>query len=202
MLMRKPVGLGIVVARLLGVGIFVWVICGSNCPIFLTVIASGPSGVLDDTGNEYQILTVRMSNSDSGRLTLAENGIRAEARVGGRWVEAKSLSTVLDVGRYRDLLVLAPYNAEGCRLGIDYLPEPLNLRLMRACGHVGLWRVAWWRTVARRCFPVGWLEPLRSDYMGTSPHWNHIAPEIFFPVQSRASSGLGERKHNKTFFKL
>src|SRR5215471_18867653 len=127
---RKSIGIGIAMAGLLGVGIFACVVCGSNCPVSLTVIDSEPSGVQDDNGNEYQILTVRMSNTDSGRLTLAEDGIRAEARVRDRWVEAKSLSTVHDVGGYRDLLVLAPYNAEGCRLGIDYLPEPLNLRMM------------------------------------------------------------------------
>jgi len=182
--MRKSVCIGIAAAGLLVLAPFALMVYGSNSPVFLTVIGSTPSGMVDDNGQEFQVLTVRINNRDSGRLTLAEDGICAEAKVSGYWVGAQDLSTVLDVGTYRDLLVLVPYNSEGCRLAIEYLPEPLNLKAMRMCGRLGLWRLAWWRTLATHCFPVGWLEPLRSDYVGTSPHWKQVRPEVSCRVAS------------------
>ena len=180
MLTRKSIGIGIAVAGLIGLGILACVVCGKDCPVFLTVIAAAPSGLIDDNGNEYRFLTVRINNTDSGMLTLAEDGIRAEVKVGEHWLPANCPSSVLDVGRYRDLLVLVPYNAEGCRLGIEYVPEPLSLRSIRACGRVGLRRFIWWRTMVVRWFPVRWLAPVRSDYVGTSPEWKHIMPEVLF----------------------
>ena len=185
---RSKVGIGVATAGLLGIGIFAWMLWGSNCPLFLTVIASEPSGMLDDSGSEFQLVTVRINNSDAGRLTLAEEGIRGEAKVGNHWVDAEVLSNVPDVGRQRDLLILVPSSAESCRFAIQYLPEPISLKFMHLCGNLGLWRHSWWRTVSKRCFPVGWLQPRRSDYIG-GRSWKHIRPEVSFPHESKARCG-------------
>jgi hypothetical protein len=181
--------MGIVTVGLLVLGFSAFVLSGSRCPVFLTVAGKEPSGVLDDNGEEFQVLTVRMNNRDSGELTVAEEGIHGEAKVGNHWVKARVLSTVLDVRRYRDVLVVVPYNAEDCRLSIEYLPVPLNLRFMSMCARLGLWRLSLWRALATRCFPVGWLEPLRSDYIGTSPHWKHVCPEVSCPPKPGPLSG-------------
>ena len=185
MRVRKSFRFAAAVTGLLGLGMIVGSLCSPNCPVVLTVIGSAPSGVLDNDGNELQILTLRISNRNFGRLTFAQDGMCPETMVEHHWEKAKSLSTVFDVRDYRDLLIMAPYNTEACRLEIDYVPEPLKLRFMRMCARLGMWRLSWWRSLATRCFPVGWLNPLRSDYIGTSPVWKHMRPEISLRSKER-----------------
>lgn len=193
--LRKSIVIGIGVAAAGFFWAFVVAVSDWRCPIVLTVIASEPSGMLDDSGSEFQLVTVRLNNGDSGRLTLAEEGIHGEAKVGNHWVDAEVLSNVLDVARHRDLLILIPSGAESCRLSIEYLPEPINLKLLHLCGSLGLRRLSWWPAVAQRCFPARWLEPVRSDYIGTGRSWKHIRPEVPFSRQ-KARSDILLQGHN------
>jgi len=121
---RKCVIIGIGAAGLMGV---LWlVVSRSSCPVVLTIVGKEPSGMMQEDEAEFQILTLRMRNCTAGRLTFADDGIRAEAKVRNQWVAANPVSKPLDVGSYGDLMVLVPSGAEGCRLGISYLPEPPN----------------------------------------------------------------------------
>jgi len=70
---------------------------------------------------------------------------------------------------------------------------------MRLCGKVGVWRLSWCRALARRWLPVGWLEPFRSDYVGHSPNWKHMSPEVYFQPMSKSGVGVLDKEHNQSW---
>ena len=170
----------------------------SRCPVNLELMSMAPSDTVDDDGTESWVVTLSMSNCSAGVITFAQERMSVEARVTNRWVEANNLSYLGDLARHgkREVLVLLPSGTDACRLGIKYLPEPLHLRLMWIPAKLGLWRHSWYRALTRRVFPVGWLEPLRSDYIGRSPHWRLMHPEVAFPQRSPGPAGTFDRTHN------
>ena len=155
----------------------------SRCPVDLNLVSMAPSDTIDDDGTEPWLVTLSISNCSGGVLTFAQEWMSVEAKVVNRWVEPRNLACIGDLERHakKEVLVLVPFGTEACRLGIKYLPEPLNLRLMRMAANLGLWRYSWYRALVRRVIPVRWLEPLRSDYIGRSPHWRLMSPEVVFP---------------------
>ncbi len=62
---------------------------------------------------------------------------------------------------------------------------------------VTLWRYSWSRALAARVFPVGWQEPLRSDFVGRSPHWRRMDPDVALPRGPAGPSGRVGRAHNE-----
>jgi|ERR1017187_1201868 hypothetical protein len=155
----------------------------SRCPVDLRLVSRAPSGTVDDDGTEPWLVTLSISNCSAGVLTFAQEWMNVEAKVANRWIEPRNLAYVGDLEWHakEEVLVLVPFGTDTCRLGIKYLPEPLNLRLMRMAANLGLWRHSWSRALAWRVLPVRWLEPLRSDYIGRSPHWKLMGPEVAFP---------------------
>ncbi len=180
------------------VGLLVATSWPSRCPVDLKLVGMAPSGTMDDDGSESWLVTLSISNCSAGVLFVAREWLNAEAKVANHWVEAADLESLGDLPRHgtREVLILAPFRADACRLHINYLPEPLHLRLMKLSAKLGLWRHAWYRALALRVFPVGWLEPLRSDYVGRSPHWRRMSPEVMLPRVSAGTGGPFGRAHN------
>lgn len=194
---RKLIAFGVVAAGLLGfLATPSW---PSRCPVDLKLVAIEPSGTVDDDGAEAWLVTLSMSNCSASILTVAYESANAQAKVANRWVKMEYLSGIGDLWRHatKEVLLLVPFSADACRLGIKYLPEPLHLRLMRMSAKLGLWRYSWYRALARRVFPVGWLEPLRSDYIGRSPHWRLVSPEVTFPQRPAGRPGDYDRAHDE-----
>jgi hypothetical protein len=171
----------------------------SRCPVDLKLVSIEPGGMVDDDGTELWLVTLSISNRSASTLTVANESASAQAKVTSRWVEAEYLSSIGDLGRHatKQVLLLVPFSTDACRLGIKYLPEPLHLRLMRMSAKLGLWRYSWYRALARRVFPVGWLEPLRSDFIGRSPHWRLMTPDVTFPQMPAGRPGAGDRAHDE-----
>ncbi|HVV70753.1 MAG TPA: hypothetical protein VHI52_04520 [Verrucomicrobiae bacterium] len=180
---RRFVFAGLVLAIALAGGLllFRWAAPPDICPVTLTRLGMEPSGISGDNGAEFQLVTFGLSNRSDGRLTFAQEGITAEAKVGQKWVAAGPVSNVLEVevGQRRDMTVLMPPEAEGCRLRITYLPEPLKLRFVRWCVTHGAWRHAWSSALMSRCIPRKWFQPVRSDYVGRRK-WMRSSAEIYF----------------------
>jgi hypothetical protein len=170
----------------------------SRCPVDLKLMSMAPSGTVGDDGRELWLVTLSISNCSAGALTFTQDWMSVEAKVAGRWVQANNLSYLRDLLRHgkTEALVLLPPGTDACRLGIKYVPEPLHLRLMWIPAKLGLWRQPWYRGLARRVFPVGWFEPLRSDYVGRSPHWRLMHPEVAFPRRSPSPAGTFDQTHD------
>ncbi|HOX56742.1 MAG TPA: hypothetical protein PLC99_07605 [Verrucomicrobiota bacterium] len=147
-----------------------------------------PSGVLDDVGAEAWFVALSISNRSGEALHFAREWATVEANVAGCWAEAKNQCQFdhLRPCEEREVVLLLPSGADAFRLRFNYLPEPLNLRFMRVCERLGLWRHPWGRALAARVLPVGWLQPLRSDIVGRSPRWREIQAELPLP---RAPAG-------------
>jgi hypothetical protein len=141
------------------------------------------SGVLDDAGAEVWLITLSLSNRSRAALYFAREWATVEAKVAGRWAEAKNQCQFdhLRAHENREVVIFLPSRAGACRLRFQYLPEPLKLRFMRWCGQLGLWRLPWCRALAARVLPVGWRQPLRSDIIGRSPRWREIQAELLLP---------------------
>lgn len=170
----------------------------SRCPVDLKLMSMAPSGTVEDDGREPWLVTLSISNCSAGVLTFAQEWMSVEAKVANRWVEANNLAYLGGLARHGkgEVLVLLPSGTDACRLRIKYLPEPLHLRLMSMPAKLGLWRYSWYRALARRVFPVGWVEPLRSDFIGGSPHWRLMHPEVAFPQRSTGPAGTLDRTHS------
>ena len=152
----------------------------SRCPVDVNLVRMELSGVTDSDGTEAWLLTLSIRNRSAGALTFPKEEIGAKARVSRLWVGTQSISAIDDLkpGQQKELLFLVPFRADSCRLQIKYLREPLNLRLTRTLGNLGMWRYSWSRALARRVFPVGWVQPLRADYVGPSPRWRLVSPQV------------------------
>jgi hypothetical protein len=170
----------------------------SRCPVDLKLVSIEPSGMIGDDGTEPWIVTLSMSNCSPEVLIVAHDSGNPQAEVTNRWVEAEYVSSIGDLGRHatKQVLLLVPSGTDACRLGIKYLPEPLHLRLMWMSAKLGLWRYSWSRALGYRVFPSGWTEPFRSDYMGRSPHWRLMSPEVAFPQGPARPAETSDRTHN------
>jgi hypothetical protein len=193
---RNLVALTVAAAGLLG--LLATAALRSRCPVDLKLVSIEPSGMVDDDGTESWLVTLSMSNCSAGVLIVAQESGNAQAKVAGRWVEAEYFSSIGDLAQHatKEVLLFVPSGTDACRLGIKYLPEPLHLRMMWIPARLGLWRYSWYRALACRVFPVGWLEPLRSDYIGRSPHWRLMSPKVTFPQRPAGRSGAYDRAHN------
>jgi hypothetical protein len=171
----------------------------SRRPVDVKLVRMERSGMIDDDGTEPWLVALSISNRSGGVLTLAEETVGVEACVNSLWVGAKPVGTVSNLrrGSQSELLVLVPFRAGSCRLRIRYLPEPLKLRFTRTLANLGMWRHSWSRALARRLFPVGWLEPLRSDYVGRSPRWKVVTPEVPLDPRTAGHPGSFSRAHNE-----
>ncbi len=159
-----------------------------------------PSGTMDDDGTEPWFVTLSLSNRSAWVLTVAREWVKVEARITNRWVEVKSPCNVGDLTGHatKEVLILLPFATDACRLGIKYVPEPLHLRWMRLSSNLGLWRHSWYRALARRVFPVRWLDPLRSEHTGHSPHWRLTTPQVALPQGPAPPAGVLGRTHNQS----
>jgi hypothetical protein len=201
----KRLAIGIAAVGLVGFALAIgW---PSRRPIELKLVGMSPSGMMDDDGSEPWLVTLSVSNCSAGVLTVSKEWLNVEAKVANRWVQATNRASVGDLARHetREVLILVPFGADSCRLGIEYLPEPLHLRLIGVAGDLGVWQHSWCRALARRVFPVRWLEPLRSDYVGRSPHWRRMKTEIALPQGSasnatRLGGGLIQRRKARERF--
>ena len=196
MRVRKLLVLGAAAAGLAGLlALTVW---PSRCPVALMLMSVAPSGTVEDDETEHWLVALSISNCSAGVLTFAQESMHVEAKVANRWVEARQLSYVDGLARRSEakVLLVVPVGTDACRLSIKYLPEPLHLRLLSIPPRLGLWRTSWYPALALRVFPVGWLNPLRSDFIGRSPHWKWISPEISFPQRSTGPGGTFDRTHN------
>lgn len=171
----------------------------SRCPVDVKLVRMEGSGVVDDDGTEAWLLTLSISNRSGGVLNFPREKPGADASVNSLWVGAQSISAIDDLmpGKEKELLVVVPFRADSCRLQIRYLAEPLKLRLTRALGTLGMWRHSWSRALGKRVFPVGWVQPLRSDYVGRSPRWRLVSPEVPLGARPIGRTGISRPAHNE-----
>ena len=196
MRVRRATSIGVAAAGALALGVAaLW---PARCPVDVKLVRMEASGVVDDDGTEPWLVTLSISNRTGGVLSFPKEKPGVEAGVNGLWVGAQSISALGDFldGRQRELLVLVPFRADSCRLRIKYLPERLPLMLVRTLGNLGMWRYSWSRALGKRVIPVGWLEPLRSDFVGRSPRWRLTTPEVPLGAGRTGRTGASRPSHN------
>ena len=172
----------------------------SRCPVDVKLVRMEGSGVVEDDGTEPWLVTLSIINCSGGVLTFPKEPPGVEASVDSLSVGAQSISAIDDLGpgKQKELLVLVPFRADSCRLQIRFLPEPLKLRFARTLANLGMWGHSWSRALGKRVFPVGWIQPLRSDYIGRSPRWRLASPEVRLGTGPAGRAGASRPAHNFT----
>ena len=96
------------------VGLLVAISWPSRCLVDLKLLGMEPSGIGDDDGSEYWLVTLSISNRSAGTLFVAREGQSAEARAANRWGETLPLEAVADLPGHgmREVLMLAPFRAD------------------------------------------------------------------------------------------
>jgi hypothetical protein len=96
-----------------------WPSCG---PFEANVVSIEPSGIFDEAGAEFWLVSMNLSNQGNGLILLDSEQARIEAKVIDRWVgtpEPFRLSSILP-GRPNGAQFLLPANANACRLHLTY----------------------------------------------------------------------------------
>ncbi len=135
-------------------------------PLKLTVTGVEPAGIVDEAGDEMQLWSLTVTNTDSVRI-LMEKQPAVEFRVGDNWVVTEK---GLDFGRVEpnhgateELLV--PANATACRVRLTYQTEIWKVRLLQFLGTSGR------RQLARVPWLVKHLWPDQRNTFPNPPRW-------------------------------
>jgi len=175
----------VTLAALLAVAV-AFALRSSSSPLVLKLVTSAPSGTIDDNGTDLWLLSLTLSNRSAEFFMVDRGWPAAAARVNGNWRPTLPLTTARDLRPHseQDVLLLVPFSADACRLETQFVIEPLHLRCMRILANLGLWRYSWYRYLAPHIFPIGWLQPVKSDYLGSAPRWRQVTTEVLLPGSS------------------
>jgi hypothetical protein len=105
-------------------------------PFGLKVLSTEPSGIVDESGNESVLVEIQVVNRGIGVVFCRMEHRRVEARIGGRWVEAKNLWGIgtLRPHEQRRVVFVLPGAADRCRIAFEYECEPMQISLFHQLG--------------------------------------------------------------------
>lgn len=116
---KKPITLAI-----LGLGTvsLVALLFGRACPAVAKVAGIEPSGIFDDAGAEFWLVSINLSNQANAPIVLGPGRVRVEAKVLGHWVETPEQLRLSSIppNESRTAQFLMPADAGACRLQFTY----------------------------------------------------------------------------------
>jgi len=120
------------------IALLVW-LWPSPCPVELKFVGVEPSGVFDESENEYLLAQLEATNRDFVSV-MVDDITNVELRIGGRWVDADQDLQFSEIrpNRTRDEELLIPAGTEACRLRLNYQSETRKFRLQARLGPRGL----------------------------------------------------------------
>src|SRR5437899_13071326 len=109
-------------------------------PPVLACIETEPAGIVDDSGAELMLVTLRLTNTNSAKDRLADPADyhkkelhiqdrgTIEARVAGTWVPVDQRwgATRLSPLAFSERLFVVPHDADACRFTFDYTGSSLS----------------------------------------------------------------------------
>lgn len=150
-----------------------------SCPVEVTAMRFEPSGIRDEHGQVYLLVTLSVTNRDAIRHWFGA-GTNIEAKVANRWVQIEQPFNFggLPPGKGNHELLLMPANASGCRLRMEHLSEHRDSRFLSLIGPSGR------RLVSNSPILRKLLWPKQSKPMfppGVRPEFTEIVVEVELP---------------------
>jgi hypothetical protein len=173
-----------------GVALGAHLLWDSRCPFGCRFVTAEPSGIIDDAGAEFSLVTLSLGNSRSAGLQAASGPARVQARIGNRWVAVENYyglgnkNGYLYPGAGKELILAIPPGAEACRLSFSYGVEPIKSQILRKFHdvtpvyprfHYWFW---YWRFLKSKAGSLPtWLDEPPSG----QAHWKQTTVEVALP---------------------
>jgi hypothetical protein len=176
------------------IAVLIW---PSHCPVRLGVVRMEPSGIWDETDQEYMLTYIPLSNRSGVPVVLQADTIEVEVRVGNAWMSAEIAAPVIRVSprSTTEMAILMPRAAGAYRMrfSYDYRPRSNEVR----------WSDWAWRHVPR-LYRMPILGPfLTSRYYSSRlrqplpPRWRSVlTKEIDLPRRPESAINILNRAHN------
>lgn len=146
------------------IGILISLPNSQSCPVEVTAMRFEPSGIRDEHGQVYLLVTLSVTNRDAIRHWFGA-GTNIEAKVANRWVQIGQPFNFgsLAPGKGTHELLLLPGNASACRLRMEHLSEHRDSRFLSLMGPGGrrlvsnspILRKLLWPKQSKPMFPPG-----------------------------------------------
>ena len=137
--------------------------------------------MVDGAGVEALIVILQVTNHANMTIRILGNEHKVEAKIGDYWFELRDRMRIpnsLRMHQMSEELIVMPGGTTACRLKLDYLPEPIKLRLWRGMGT---------RTqkAAEHMLPKPFIKWLLSNPAPRAEDYRPICLEVALPAEFR-----------------
>jgi hypothetical protein len=152
----------------------------SPFPLELRLVSIEPGGMVDGAGVEALLVILRVTNRANVMIPIRGNAYKVEARIGDHWFELRDRMRMSTLWMHQasEELIVMPGGTTACRLKLDYLPEPMKLRLWRGLGMRT-------QNAAERVLPKPFIQWLLSAPAPRSEDYRPICLEVALPAVPR-----------------